>query len=102
MKKLFDLPQKFRLRLDRGGEAHVVYRLSGKNELRYDGVPDGSPKPADVLWGRCGHETLPDPGAAFADGILHALGGGIVFDERPPALVKAIRKACEIPEGGIS
>lgn len=44
---------------------------------------------------------LPDPGAAFTDGCLHALGGGELFYEHDEATVVRTRKAYEIPEGRI-
>lgn len=102
MNAIQHLPQNFRLRLERGGVAHVVFRFDGAHEMRFENTVTEQRRAREILNGQSGYATMPDPGYAFAEGCLRDLGGGAVFDLREPATVELIRKACEIPEDALS
>lgn len=102
MNAIEHLPQKFRLRLERGGVAHVVFRFDGEHELKLEDAPHERRPAAEIINGQSGYDTMPDPGYAFAEGCLRELGGGEISDLREPATIELIRKACIIPEDALS
>lgn len=92
--------QSFTLRFGKGRAALLDFRLNGPNRIRFNGP--STPAERDLINRQFGYEDTPDPGSTFAYGVLQALGGGTVDDNRNPDVIEKIQRAWELPAGAIA